>query len=44
MAGVGLLGAFVTLLTFAFRNEDEVEISAAQLAQSDRYHQAEVVL
>jgi cytochrome o ubiquinol oxidase subunit 1 len=44
MAALGLLGAFVTLLAFAFRNEEEVEISAEQIAQFERRHQAEVVL
>jgi cytochrome o ubiquinol oxidase subunit 1 len=42
MAGVGLLGAFVTLLVFAFRSEEEVEIPLEQIAQFERYHQAEV--
>ena len=36
MAGVGLLGAFVTLLAFAFRDKEEVEIPAEQVAQFDR--------
>jgi cytochrome o ubiquinol oxidase subunit I len=44
MAGVGLLGAFVTLLAFAFRNKEEVEIPAEQVAQFERHHQAEVAL
>jgi cytochrome o ubiquinol oxidase subunit I len=44
MAGAGLLGAFVTLLVFAFRGEEEVEISAEQIAQFERRHQAEVAL
>jgi cytochrome o ubiquinol oxidase subunit I len=44
MAGVGLLGAFVTLLAFAFRNKEEVEIPAAQVAQLDRSRTAEVAL
>jgi cytochrome o ubiquinol oxidase subunit 1 len=44
MAGVGLLGAFVTLLAFAFRNEEEVEIPAAQVAQFDRRHKVEIAL
>jgi cytochrome o ubiquinol oxidase subunit 1 len=44
MAGVGLLGAFVTLLAFAFRDKEEVEIPAAQVAQLDRSHTAEVAL
>ena len=44
MAGLGLLGAFVTLLVFAFRDEEEIEIPAEQIAQFDRRHQAEVAL
>jgi cytochrome o ubiquinol oxidase subunit 1 len=42
MVGLGLLGAFVTLLVFAFRDEEEVEIPAEQIAQFERSHQAEV--
>jgi cytochrome o ubiquinol oxidase subunit I len=44
MAGVGLLGAFVALLAFAFRDKEEVEIPAEQVARFERGHQAEVVL
>ena len=33
MVGLGLVGAFVTLLAFAFRNEEEVEIPAEQIAR-----------
>src|SRR5882757_2372908 len=44
MAGVGLLAAFVTLLAFAFRDKEEVEIPAAQVAQLDPSHTAEVAL
>jgi cytochrome o ubiquinol oxidase subunit 1 len=44
MAGVSLLGAFVTLLAFAFRDKEEIEVPAVQLAQFDRRHQAEVAL
>jgi cytochrome o ubiquinol oxidase subunit I len=44
MAGLGLLGAFVTLLAFAFRKEEEVEITVEQVAQFERRHQAEVAL
>jgi cytochrome o ubiquinol oxidase subunit 1 len=44
MAGVGLVGAFVTLLAFAFRHDEEVEISAEQIAQFERNHQTEVAL
>jgi cytochrome o ubiquinol oxidase subunit I len=42
MVGLGLLGAFVTLLVFAFRDEEEVESPAEQIAQFERSHQAEV--
>ena len=41
---LGLLGAFVTLLVFAFRDEEEIEIPAEQIARFDRAHQAEVAL
>jgi cytochrome o ubiquinol oxidase subunit 1 len=44
MAGVGLFGAFVTMLGFAFRGQEEVEISAEEIAQFDRAHPTEVVL
>jgi cytochrome o ubiquinol oxidase subunit I len=42
MVVLGLLGAFVTLLAFAFRDEEEVEISAGQIAEFERRHQVEV--
>jgi cytochrome o ubiquinol oxidase subunit 1 len=44
MAGVGLLGAAATLLAFMFRTEDEVEISAEQVALFDRTHPVKVSL
>jgi cytochrome o ubiquinol oxidase subunit I len=44
MAAVGVFGAFATFLVFAFRSEDEIEITAEQVAQFDRRHQAEIVL
>jgi cytochrome o ubiquinol oxidase subunit I len=44
MAGLGLLGAVVTLLAFMFRAEDEVEISAEQAALFDRTHPVKVSL
>jgi cytochrome o ubiquinol oxidase subunit I len=43
MAGLGLAGAFVTLLAFAFRRDEEVEISAEQVARFERHHRAEAV-
>jgi cytochrome o ubiquinol oxidase subunit I len=42
MAGLGLVGAFVALLLFAFRDEDEIEIPAEQIALFERRHQMEV--
>jgi cytochrome o ubiquinol oxidase subunit 1 len=42
MAGLGVLGAFVTLLVFAFRREEEIEIQPAEIARFDRAHRAEV--
>jgi cytochrome o ubiquinol oxidase subunit I len=44
MAGLGLLGAFVALLAFAFRKDEEVEIAVEQVAQFERRHQAEVAI
>ncbi|HWL73440.1 MAG TPA: cbb3-type cytochrome c oxidase subunit I, partial [Burkholderiaceae bacterium] len=42
MACLGVLGAFVTFLVFAFRDEEEIEIPAEQIARFDRRHPAEV--
>ena len=44
MAGLGVFGAFVTILVFAFRDEEEIEIPAERIAQFDRRHQAEVAI
>jgi cytochrome o ubiquinol oxidase subunit I len=38
MAGVGLLGIFATMLSFAFRQEEEIEIPADELARFDHDH------
>jgi cytochrome o ubiquinol oxidase subunit I len=43
MAALGVFGAFVTLLVFAFRDKEEFEIPAEKIAQFDR-SQAEVAL
>jgi len=43
MAALGLFGAFVTILVFAFRNEQEIEIPAQRVAQFDRRNPAEAV-
>ena len=44
MAALGLLGAFVMMLFFAFRDEEEIELPIEQIAQFDRAHKAEVAL
>jgi len=41
MAGLGLVGAFLTILAFAFRREEEIEIPAAEIARFDRVHEME---
>jgi cytochrome o ubiquinol oxidase subunit I len=43
MAALGLFGAFVTILVFAFRNEQEIEIPAQRVAQFDCGNPAEAV-
>src|SRR5262249_27277313 len=44
MAALGLFGAFVTFLAFAFRDVEEVEIPAETIARFDRAHPVEVAL
>ncbi len=44
LAGLGMLGAFVTVLAFAFRDREEIEIPADQIAQFDRAHPVEFAL
>jgi cytochrome o ubiquinol oxidase subunit I len=44
MAGLGVLGALATVLAFAFRDREEIEIPAEQLAQFDRAHPVEVAV
>src|SRR5262249_7763717 len=44
MAALGAFGGFVTFLVFAFREEEEAEISAEALARFDRAHPTEVTL
>jgi cytochrome o ubiquinol oxidase subunit 1 len=38
MAALGMLGAFAAALIFAFRDKDEIEISASELVGFDRAH------
>jgi cytochrome o ubiquinol oxidase subunit 1 len=40
MADLGVFGAFVTLLAFAFRRRSEIEVPAEQIARFDRAYQA----
>jgi cytochrome o ubiquinol oxidase subunit I len=42
MVGLGVVGAFVTMLVFAWRDVDEIEIPAAELARIDRGGGAEI--
>jgi cytochrome o ubiquinol oxidase subunit 1 len=44
MAGIGVLGIFLTILVFAFREEEEIKIPAEEIAAFDRAHQAEVAV
>ena len=44
MAALGLFGAFVTLVVFAFRDQGEIEIPAEQVARFDRLHPVEVAV
>jgi cytochrome o ubiquinol oxidase subunit 1 len=42
MAGVGAVGVFLTVLAFAFRSEEEIEIPAERIARFEQAHQAEM--
>ena len=42
LAVLGLFGVFATLLVFAFRDEEEIQISAEQIAGFERRHRTEV--
>ena len=44
MAGVGAIGVFLTMLAFAFRDEEEIEIPADQIARFERANQAEIAV
>ncbi|MEA2959734.1 MAG: cytochrome o ubiquinol oxidase subunit, partial [Alphaproteobacteria bacterium] len=44
MAGLGAIGIFLTMLAFAFRNEEEVEIPAEQIARFEQANQAEIAV
>jgi cytochrome o ubiquinol oxidase subunit 1 len=44
MAGVGAIGISLTMLAFAFRNEEEIEIPAEQIARFEQANQAEIAV
>ena len=44
MAALGVVGAFVTLLVFAFRDEEEIEIPPEEIARFYRRYRAEVAV
>jgi cytochrome o ubiquinol oxidase subunit 1 len=44
MAGVGLIGIFLAMLAFAFRDEEEIEIPAEQIARFEQANPAEIAV
>jgi cytochrome o ubiquinol oxidase subunit I len=42
MAAVGAAGIFLTLLAFAFRSQEEIEVPAEQIARFEQTHPAEI--
>src|ERR1700724_1495674 len=44
MAGAGAIGIFLTMLAFAFRDEEEIEIPAEQIARFEEANQAEIAV
>jgi cytochrome o ubiquinol oxidase subunit 1 len=44
MAALGAIGIFLTMLAFAFRDEEEVEIPAEQIARFEQAHQGEIAV
>jgi cytochrome o ubiquinol oxidase subunit I len=44
MAGVAAIGIFLTMLAFAFRDEEEIEIPAEQVARFEQANQAEIAV
>ena len=44
MAGVGAIGIFLTMLAFAFRNEEEIKIPAEQIARFEQANQVEIAI
>jgi cytochrome o ubiquinol oxidase subunit I len=44
MAGVGTTGIFLTVLAFAFRDEEEIEVSVEQIVRFERANGAEITV
>src|SRR6267154_75323 len=44
MAGAGAIGIFLTMLAFAFRSEEEIEIPAERIARFEQVNQAEIAV
>src|SRR6201990_3575892 len=44
MAGAGAVGIFLTMLAFAFRNEEEIEVPAERIARFEQANQAEIAV
>src|SRR6195256_1272550 len=44
MAGVGAIGIFLTMLAFAFRDEEEIEVPAEQVARFEQANHAEIAV
>jgi len=44
MAGAGAIGIFLTMLAFAFRDEEEIEIPADQIVRFEQANQAEIAV
>ena len=44
MASLGAIGVFLAMLAFAFRDEEEVEIPAEQIARFEQINSAEIAV
>jgi cytochrome o ubiquinol oxidase subunit 1 len=44
MAGVGAIGIFLTMLAFAFRDEEEIEVPAEQIARFEQAYPVEIAV
>ena len=44
LAGLGVLGIMVAIAAFAFRDGDEIEVRAEEIARFDRAHRTEMTI